>query len=44
MVPLEFYRWNFSFYSSFLIRRVKFVVVVVVIVVYGRELFKEKRD
>lgn len=43
MVPLEFYRWNFSFYSSFLIRRVKFVVVVV-IVVYGEELFKEKKD
>lgn len=41
MVPLEFCRWNFSFYSSFLIRRVKFVVVIVV---YGGELFKEKKD
>ena len=35
MIPLEFFRWNFSFYSSFfLIREVKFVVVVVVVIVY----------
>ena len=46
MIPLEFFRWNFSFYSSFfLIREVKFVVVVVVvIVVHGGGSFKEKRD